>query len=136
MVVPRFVRQALMDEPITVYGNGAQTRCFCDVRDVVQALIGLAQHPEAAGSVYNVGSTEEVAILELAKRVKALVHSDSPIINIPYTEAYAPGFEDMQRRVPDITRIYDLIAWRPRRSLDEILQAVIEFERKKIGHTE
>ncbi len=136
MVVPRFVRQTLMDEPITVYGDGAQTRCFCDVRDVVQALIGLAQHPEAAGSVYNVGSTEEVAILELAKRVKALVHSDSPIINIPYTEAYAPGFEDMQRRVPDITRIYDLVAWRPRRSLDEILQAVIEFERKKIGRTE
>ena len=133
MVVPRFMRQALIGEPITVYGDGTQTRCFCDVRDVVQALIELARHPRAPGRVFNIGSTDEVSIAELAGRVSAITRSNSPIVNIPYAEAYAPGFEDMQRRVPDTTRIYDLIGWQPHRSLNEILQSVMEFEQRDAG---
>lgn len=133
MVIPRFVRQALKGEPITVYGDGSQSRCFCDVRDVVQALIELARHPDAPGRVYNIGSTEEVSIRELAERVKAITGSDSPLINIPYAEAYAPGFEDMQRRVPDISRVRSLIGWQPRRTLDEILQAVVAYEKMRLG---
>jgi UDP-glucose 4-epimerase len=133
MVVPRFVRQALRAEPITVYGDGGQCRCFCDVRDVVRVLLGLAQHPEAPGQVYNVGSTEEVSIRELAERVKAITNSDSPLAYVPYDEAYAPGFEDMRRRVPDTTLIQTLINWQPRHSLDEILQSVVEYEQKRIA---
>jgi UDP-glucose 4-epimerase len=128
MVIPRFVRQALKGEPITVYGDGTQSRCFCDIRDIVRALTNLAGHPDAPGYVYNIGSTEEVSIGELAERVKAIAHSASPIKKIPYSEAYAPGFEDMQRRVPDITRIRKLINWQPRHSLDEILQTVVDYE--------
>lgn len=131
MVIPRFVRQALRDEEITVYGDGSQSRCFCDVRDVAQAIIGLAQHPTAAGNVYNVGGAEEVTIRQLAERIKRLTGSSSPLVTIPYSEAYAPGFEDMQRRVPDTTRIKDLLGWQPRRSLDEILQGVIAYERER-----
>jgi UDP-glucose 4-epimerase len=125
------VRQALRDEEITVYGDGSQSRCFCDVRDVAQAIIGLAQHPTAAGNVYNVGGAEEVTIRQLAERIKRLTGSSSPLVTIPYSEAYAPGFEDMQRRVPDTTRIKDLLGWQPRRSLDEILQGVIAYERER-----
>jgi UDP-glucose 4-epimerase len=130
MVVPRFVRQALRNEPITVYGDGQQSRCFCDARDVVQALVGLARHPDAPGQVYNIGAVEEVTINQLAQRVKTLTGSESPIVTVPYFQAYAPGFEDMQRRVPDTTRIKRLIGWQPRRTLDEILQAVVAFERQ------
>ncbi len=132
MVIPRFVRQALQGEPITVYGDGSQSRCFCDVRDIVQALLGLAQHPEAPGHVYNIGGIEEVSIGELAEQVKAITHSSSPIITVPYAEAYAPGFEDMQRRVPDIRRIQALLGWQPQRSLDEILRAVMAYEQQKM----
>ncbi len=128
MVVPRFVRQALQGEPLTVYGDGTQSRCFCDVRDVVQAIAGLAQHPEATGRVYNIGNNEEVTMMQLAERVKALTGSNSPIITMPYSEAYGPGFEDMQRRVPDTTRIQQLLGWQPTRSLDNILAAVVEWE--------
>lgn len=131
MVVPRFIQQALRGEAITVYGTGLQSRCFCDVRDVVQALIGLAQRPEAVGRVYNIGSTEEIQIGKLAERVKAITASNAPIIRVPYAEAYAPGFEDMQRRVPDISRVHALMAWQPRRSLDDILQAVMLYEKAK-----
>lgn len=133
MVIPRFVRQALTGEALTVYGDGAQTRCFCDVRDVVEALVALAHHPEATGQVYNIGSTEEITIQALAKRVQTITGSDSPIVNIPYAEAYAPGFEDMQRRVPDITRLRNLIDWQPRRSLDETLRAVVAYERERLA---
>ena len=133
MVVPRFVRQALQGQPITVYGDGSQTRCFCDARDVVTALVALAQHAQAPGVVFNIGSTEETAIINLARRVKALTQSDSPIVTIPYEEAYAPGFEDMERRVPDTSRIADLIGWQPRRDLDEILQSVIAYERDRVA---
>jgi UDP-glucose 4-epimerase len=131
MVIPRFVRQALRAEPITVYGDGSQSRCFCDARDVVQAIIGLAQHPDAPGRVYNIGSTEEVTIRELAVRVIAVTQSHSAIHHLSYDEAYAPGFEDMRRRVPDTRRIRSLIGWQPRRSLDQLLEDVRDYERSR-----
>ena len=131
MVVPRFVRQALAGEPITVYGDGTQQRCFCDVRDVVVAILGLAEHAEAPGRVYNIGGSEEISILELAERIRKLTGSDSSIEMVPYSEAYAPGFEDMQRRVPSTERINALIGWQPSRALDEILQDVISWERTR-----
>ena len=124
MVIPRFVEQALRGEPITVYGDGLQSRCFCDVSDVVRAFMGLIEHPQAVGRVFNVGSTEEITILDLARRVKAVTGSASPIEFIPYDQAYAPGFEDMRRRVPDTGRIRALLGWEPRVSLDEILARV------------
>ena len=128
MVVPRLMRQALRGEPLTVFGDGKQQRCFCDVRDVVQAIVGLAHHPEALGRVFNIGSEEEISILDLAKRIKAMTSSKSEIVHIPYAEAYAPGFEDMTRRVPDLSRVKALLGWSPRRPLDETLAAVREFE--------
>jgi UDP-glucose 4-epimerase len=128
MVIPRFVRQALRNEAITVFGDGSQTRCFCDVRDVIQAVAALAQHSAAVGKVFNIGSTEEISIGRLAERVKAQTASASPIEFIPYGEAYAPGFEDMQRRVPDTSRINALIGWAPRYDLAAILGAVIDYE--------
>lgn len=129
MVIPRFVRQALANEPITVHGDGSQSRCFCDVRDVVSAIIGLAEHPTSPGRVYNVGGVEEIGIGKLAERIKAATGSTSEISLVPYSEAYPPGFEDMHRRVPDISRVGKLIGWRPTVGLDEILQRVIDFER-------
>jgi len=124
MVIPRFVNQALAGDPITVFGDGRQSRCFCDVSDTVRALVDLASHPQAIGRAFNVGSTDEVAILDLAERVKGITGSDSAIQLIPYDQAYAPGFEDMRRRVPDISRIHALTGWRPQRILDEILTDV------------
>lgn len=124
MVIPRFIKQALAGEPITVFGDGGQSRCFCDVSDTVRALIGLVGHNDAVGRVFNVGSTEEITILDLAERVRMITGSHSPIQLIPYDQAYAPGFEDMRRRVPDITRIHSLIGWRPQRDLDAILADV------------
>lgn len=129
MVVPRFVRQALRGDPITVYGDGRQTRCFLDVRDAVRAITGLAEAPAAVGQVFNVGSTEEISILALAQRVKALTASPSPIVFIPYEQAYEEGFEDFQRRVPDISKIERLLGYRPQYSLDETLQSVIDYFR-------
>lgn len=129
MVVPRFVRQALRGEPITVYGDGRQTRCFLDVRDAVRAIIGLAEAPAAVGQVFNVGSTEEISILALAQRVKTLTASPSKIVFIPYEQAYEEGFEDFQRRVPDISKIERLLGYRPQYSLDETLQSVIDYFR-------
>jgi len=127
MVIPRFVAQALKNEPITVYGDGTQSRCFCDVRDVVQALAALSLEDEAIGKLYNIGNTEEISMNGLAERVRNLAESNSSITLIPYTEAYGPGFEDMKRRVPDISRINGLIGWQPTRTLDDILLAVIEY---------
>jgi UDP-glucose 4-epimerase len=127
MVIPRFLTQALRGQPITVYGDGAQSRCFCDVSDVVVALVGLALHPDAVGRVYNVGSNEEVTILELAHRVRSVTHSASPIQLIPYDQAYAPGFEDMRRRVPDTTRVRNLLGWEPLVSLDDILARAASY---------
>lgn len=129
MVVPNFVRQALSGQPITVYGNGEQRRCFCHVRDVVRAMCGLIAREDLHGQVLNIGSTEEVSILELAHRVKAATNSDSEITFIPYEEAYGEGFEDMRRRVPDIGKIERVLGWRPTASLDEILHDVIAHQR-------
>ena len=129
MVVPNFVRQALAGEPITVFGDGTQTRCFTYVGDVVGALTAIVTREEAYGSVYNVGNTEEISILGLAERVKALTKSASPIVTIPYDQAYESGFEDMPRRLPDLTKIRGLIGYEPRVPLDEILRLVIEYQR-------
>ena len=133
MVVPRFIRQALGGEPVTVYGDGKQRRCFCDVRDVVTAILGLAGHPDAPGRVYNIGGTEEVSIQELAERVVEMTESNSQITKVPYSEAYAPGFEDMERRVPDTGRVHELLGWKPKRSLREILSDVISYEQGRMS---
>ena len=127
MVIPSFVKQALSGRPITVYGDGKQSRCFGYVGDVVDVLVKIMDHPEAVGQVFNIGSNEEVSILELAERVKALTNSDSEIIFVPYDEAYEEGFEDMPRRIPDITKVNNLVGFRPTMSLDGILQSVIDY---------
>jgi UDP-glucose 4-epimerase len=136
MVIPRFVRQALRGEAVPVYGDGLQSRCFCDVRDAVRALVDLSCHADAPGQVYNIGSTEEVTILELANRVKEITRSDSPIVHVPYEEAYAPGFEDMQRRVPDVSRINQLLGWQAQHSLAQILEAVVAYEQSRLVRSE
>jgi UDP-glucose 4-epimerase len=124
MVIPRLVGQALAGEPLTVFGDGSQTRCFCHVSDVVDALLGLLEHPGAEGDVFNVGSNEEVSILELAERVKSRLRSTSPIELIPYDQAYETGFEDMARRVPHTAKIARLTGWKATRRLDDILDEV------------
>jgi UDP-glucose 4-epimerase len=131
MVVPTLVSQALAGEPLTVYGDGRQTRCFAYVGDVVEALLRLMDHPDAAGQVFNVGSHEEVSITQLAGRVVALTGSSSPITYVPYSEAYAEGFEDMPRRVPDTSKAEALIGFRARTSLDGILREVIKDMRPR-----
>lgn len=130
MVLPRLADQAVAGEPLTVYGDGQQTRCFCHVADVTQALTGLIEEPMAEGDVFNVGSTEEITILELAERVVRAAGSASAIRLVPYEEAYEKGFEDMRRRVPDISKIKGLTGWEPTRSLDEIIYEVIEEARR------
>jgi len=127
MVIPTFVKQALAGRPITVYGNGKQTRCFGFVGDVVGALIKLMDRSDSVGQVYNIGSNEEISIFELAKKVKELTNSDSEIVFLPYDEAYEEGFEDMPRRVPDITKINQLVGFLPEMTLEGILQSVISF---------
>jgi UDP-glucose 4-epimerase len=129
MVIPTFVKQALSDQPITVYGDGTQSRCFCNVSDVVEALVRLMDHPGAVGEVFNVGSTEEVTIAELAELTKVLTGSAVDIVLVPYAEAYEEGFEDMPRRVPDITKVSRLVGFRPRVRLEETLQSVIAYFR-------
>ena len=125
MVVPRFVRQALDGGPITVYGDGRQSRCFTDVEDTVRATIALSLTPAAVGEVFNVGTTHELTIGALAERVRALAGSDAPIVLVPYDEAYQPGFEDPQRRVPDIRKAERVAGYRPRVPLDDTLRRVI-----------
>ena len=127
MVIPTFVRQALAGRPLTVYGDGTQTRCFGYVRDVVGALVALIDKEEAVGQVFNIGSNEEVSIMELAERVKGLTGSKSEIVTVPYDEAYEEGFEDMPRRVPDTSKVAALTGFRPTITLDGILQTVIEY---------
>lgn len=127
MVIPTFVKQALAGRPITVYGNGKQTRCFGFVGDVVGALIKLMDRSDSVGQVYNIGSNEEISIFQLAEKVKELTNSDSEIVFVPYDEAYEEGFEDMPRRVPDITKINQLVGFRPEMTLEGILQSVISF---------
>lgn len=129
MVVPTFVKQALSGRPITIYGDGAQTRCFGYVGDVVGALAKLADHPDAVGQVFNIGSNEETSILAVAERVKRLAESKSEIVFVPYKEAYAEGFEDMPRRIPDIGKVGRLIGFKPTMNLDGILREVIAYSR-------
>lgn len=133
MVVPRFVRQALRGEPLTVYGDGEQSRCFCHVQDTVRALLCLLDRAdETAGQVYNVGSTEEISINQLAEQVIRQTGSESEIVYIPYREAYAPGFEDMRRRVPDTSKLHAAIGWHPTHTLDDILRDVIAYEQDRM----
>ncbi len=134
MVLPRFVQWALRNEPIQVYGDGQQQRCFCNVRDVVVAMQALAEHPGAVGEVYNIGSSEEVTILELAERVRDRADSASAIRLIPYDQAYEAGFEDFRRRVPSLSKIQAAIGWSPTRSLDETIDEIIAYYREEIQH--
>lgn len=130
MVVPSFVQQALLGHPITVYGDGEQTRSFTYVDDVVFAFLKLIEHPQSVGEVFNVGNTEEVSINDLASLVKKLTDSPSQIVHIPYEQAFEKGFEDMQRRIPDITKIKKLIGFKPTVSLEESIKRIIEYYRR------
>ena len=132
MVVPRLIQQALLGEPLQVYGNGRQTRCFTDVLDVVEAVAKLSHHPEAVGQIFNIGSAEEISIYQLAERILSLTGSHSVIQLVPYEIAYAIGFEDMQRRVPSIAKIHRLINYQPKYSLEETLKRIIQYEREKL----
>jgi len=132
MVVPTFVRQALADLPITVFGDGTQRRCFCHVHDVVRALGDLMETDDNYGEVFNIGATEEISIGELAERVKGACESDSEIVRIPYDEAYEGGFEDMARRIPDTSKIKQAIDWQQRHNLDDILSDVIAHHQDSV----
>lgn len=133
MVVPRFVRQALRHEAITVYGDGEQSRCFCHVADTVRALIALLDNPATtSGEIYNIGSNEEVTIKQLANAVVERAGTRSELRYVPYSDAYAPGFEDMRRRVPDTTKLNNTVGWRPQHTLTEILDDVIAFEGQRL----
>lgn len=125
MVLPRFVKQALLGVPITVYGDGKQTRCFSSVQDVVEGVVRLARSEKAVGRIFNIGSDHEITIEDLAARVRELAGSSSPIEYVPYERAYEQGFEDMQRRVPDLTRIHEAVGFEPKVALDELIQSVI-----------
>jgi len=129
MVLPTFVRQALADEPITVFGDGTQSRSFTYVGDVVDALIALSLEPRAIGHVFNIGNRGEISIRDLAERVKALTGSRSQVHLVPYDEAYEAGFEDMPRRVPDISKLRELIGYQPKVDLDDIISRVIAHAR-------
>ena len=131
MVLPTFVRQALAGEPITVFGDGTQSRSFTYVGDVVDALVALALEPRAIGHVFNVGNTGEISIRDLAERVKSLTGSRSPIHFVPYDEAYEAGFEDMPRRVPDISKLAALIGYQPKVALDDIISRVVAHAREQ-----
>ena len=131
MVLPRFVQQALNNEPLTVYGDGQQSRCFTFVGDVVRAIVGLADSPAALGEVFNVGNTEEVTIEDLARRTIEKTGSSSTIVFVPYSQAYGQGFEDMRRRVPDVTKINRAIGWVPQVDLDGTLASVIAHCRQR-----
>jgi UDP-glucose 4-epimerase len=129
MVIPRFVQQALAGEPLTVHGSGSQSRCFGHVRDVVRALIGLMETPAADGQVFNIGNPQETTIRALAEKVILKTRSRSKIEYVPYSEAYGPDFEDLERRVPDTRRLAGVIEWDDLATLDEILDDVIESAR-------
>lgn len=129
MVLPTFVKQALSGKTITVFGDGSQSRCFAHVSDVVGALSRLSEKEEALGKVFNLGSNEEITILELARKVKSMTASQSEIVFIPYDKAYEKGFEDMPRRVPDLSRIQSLIGYQPSKNLEQIVQSVIDYQK-------
>ncbi len=132
MVIPRLVKQAVSDQPLSVHGDGLQSRCFCNVKDTVRAVIGLSNQPGAVGQIYNVGSQHEITILDLARRIIARANSQSEIKLIPYAQAYAAGFEDMRRRIPGIDKITSAIGWQPGIGLDQTLDEVIAETRAQI----
>jgi UDP-glucose 4-epimerase len=127
MVVPRFVSAALKNQPIEVYGNGEQIRCFCHINDAVRALLLVMDSDKAVGNVFNIGNNQQISILELAKKVIEITGSKSEIVKIPYSEAYPEGFEDMQRRVPDISKIKNVLGWTPQIGLDQIIKDIADF---------
>jgi UDP-glucose 4-epimerase len=133
MVVPTFVRQALAGRPMTVHGDGTQTRCFCHVSDVVKAIAGLMEvGEEAYGRVFNIGATDEITIYDLAEKVRDMVGSDSEIVRVPYDEAYEVGFEDMVRRIPDTNRIQGMLGWQPAHSLEDVIADVINHQQTSV----
>jgi UDP-glucose 4-epimerase len=132
MVIPNFVAQALTGADIRVFGDGTQSRCFTYVSDALDALIGIAAHPKANGEVYNVGSTHEITIMELAERIRKMTDSKSRIVTVPYSTAYEDGFEDMQRRLPDVSKLNSLIGYEPKVSLDEALRSIIEDQMARL----
>ncbi len=131
MVVPRFVGQALSGEPLTVYGDGTQTRTFTGVKDVVQVFMGMVENEESFGQVFNIGGTEEISMLDLAKKIIALSESKSEIVLIPYEEAYEADFEDMMRRVPSVEKVYRLLGFKPEDNLDSILKKIISSKKNE-----
>jgi UDP-glucose 4-epimerase len=131
MVLPNFVKQALDNQPITVYGSGTQSRCFCDVRDTVESLIRLMDTEKSVGEVVNIGNTEEISIADLAQAVKNRTGSTSPVTYVPYDQAYEPGFEDMMRRVPCVDKLHGLTGFRPQTKLAEIIDRVSAYLREK-----
>ncbi len=131
MVVPRFIDQALRNEPITVYGDGNQTRNFTYVKDLVKCVVALVEEPKAVGEIFNIGGDEEISINNLAERVKTITGSNSPIVHIPLSGAYQEGFEDMERRVPDISKVRELTGYQNTYNLNSILKEVIEYERTR-----
>jgi len=133
MVLPNFVKAALDNAPISIYGDGKQSRCFCDVRDTVESLLRLIDSPRAVGEVVNIGNTEEITIEGLAQRVKQRTSSSSAIEFIPYDKAYEPGFEDMMRRVPSVDKLHAITGFRPQTSLNEIIDRVAAFFRERVA---
>lgn len=133
MVVPTFVRQALLDEPITVFGSGQQSRCFGHVDDVIDGFLAIAADESTVGEIFNLGNVEEISIADLARRVITITGSASVIRHVPYSEAYGPGFEDMVRRVPDISKAERWLNYRPKHSLEDILGDVTAFVRSQLG---
>ena len=133
MVIPSLVQQALAGEDLTVYGDGEQRRSFCHVKDTVAAIIALLDHPDSPGDPFNIGANNEASINELATAILEKAGSSSSIVRIPYDVAYEKGFEDMERRIPDITKIRDLTGWLPARTLDDILDDVVAFERARVA---
>jgi UDP-glucose 4-epimerase len=131
MVIPRFVEQAVCGDPITVYGDGTQRRSFTWVGDIVNALIELSEHPEAVGEVFNIGHCKDISILELAELVKKMAGSTSKIVFMSHQKAYEEGFEDMQRRLPDISKIGKLLGYKPTLDLGQIIERVIAYYRAK-----
>jgi UDP-glucose 4-epimerase len=136
MVLPSLLAQAMAGEPMTVYGEGTQSRCFCSVHDVVNALLRFLDSPQAQGTVINIGSQEEWSIMDLALRIKKLTGSSSKVVLVPYEQAYGPGFDDMKRRVPDISRAQELLGWRPSRNLDDIILEMADVSAAAAGHRE
>ena len=134
MVLPRFVQSALANQPIRVYGDGQQQRCFCNVADVVAAIHDLSEAPAAVGQVFNIGSSEEISIMDLAQRVRQQANSQSEINLIPYEEAYETGFEDFRRRIPSLDKIKHIIEWEPTTPLDKTIDQIIAYYRENTNH--